>query len=602
VELRKAALVLLGGLAVIASACSGSPASAASTSRDQTASSVFANGGSVTVAVPYLPTNFNPSTPAGANRVTQMVMEQVLPQAFVIDPSYQAETTGFIASAEVVSLIPMTVAYVIDPKATWSDGHPITAADFEYNWQQQLRMAPLLAPSGVVAGYRDIKSVSGSNGGKTVTVVFKSAYSDWEALFSNLIPAHIAEKSGWVSAFSRFSPSKVISGGPFKVSSVKPGKRLVLTRNTNYWGTPAYLKSIVFKVVRSDGQALNGLRTGSISIAEVTPSPQVDISVARDQALGSNISVTTTPSSLLWQLVFNLNDPLVGSRSMREALSLITDRDQLAADSVELDDPLTVAASSRVFAQGQTGSNTEVPAPLYDPAQAAKVFKSLGYLPDKSGILRSYGTGSPLKLTITGPRGNSEIDALELQLQAEWASCGVQLNIVEVPIKDLLKRTLPLGSYQVALAPFVMPAFPTWNGIIYTDPVVPLRTRFAPNLREGIVSLDGSWPWSVPTSEGTEPGATSLGAVTRDITGLDDPGVGAYFDQLMGELNTDTQAQTLSRLDTLLNEDLPTLPLFQQPASLVQQSDIVNVSESPSAAGVLWDAEDWVVELKSATG
>ena len=108
----------------------------------------FASGGTVTVAVPYLPTNFNPSTPAGANRVTQMVMEQVWPQAFVIDPEYQAETTGFIDSAEVVGLSPMTVSYVIDPKATWSDGYPITATDFEYNWQQQLQASPVLASPG----------------------------------------------------------------------------------------------------------------------------------------------------------------------------------------------------------------------------------------------------------------------------------------------------------------------------------------------------------------------------------------------------------------------------------------------------------------------
>ena len=156
--------------------------------------------------MPYLPSNFNPSTPAGANRVTQMVMEQVWPQAFVIDPEYQAETTGFIDSAEVVGLSPMTVSYVIDPKATWSDGYPITATDFVYNWQQQLLASPVLASPAFLAGYRDIRSISGSNGGKTVRVVFNRPYSDWEGLFANLIPAHIAERAGWASAFAGFRP------------------------------------------------------------------------------------------------------------------------------------------------------------------------------------------------------------------------------------------------------------------------------------------------------------------------------------------------------------------------------------------------------------
>ena len=113
------------------------------------------------MAVPYLPTNFNPSTPKGANSVTQMVMEQVWPQAFVVDPEFEAETQGFIDSAEVVGLRPMTVSYVIDPKATWSDGYPITAADFVYNWQQRLLTGAQLASAGVLAGYRDIVSIAG---------------------------------------------------------------------------------------------------------------------------------------------------------------------------------------------------------------------------------------------------------------------------------------------------------------------------------------------------------------------------------------------------------------------------------------------------------
>ena len=70
----------------------------------------------------------------------------------------------------------------------------------------------------------------------------------------------------------------------------------------------------------------------------------------------------------------------------------------------------------------------------------------------------------------------------------------------------------------------------------------------------------------------------------------------------MNELNTDQRALLLSKLDGVLAEDLPTLPLFQEPVSLVQRSDIVNVSESPGPAGPLWNAEDWVVEMTSPRG
>jgi peptide/nickel transport system substrate-binding protein len=58
----------------------------------------------------------------------------------------------------------------------------------------------------------------------------------------------------------------------------------------------------------------------------------------------------------------------------------------------------------------------------------------------------------------------------------------------------------------------------------------------------------------------------------------------------------------LSKLDSLLTRQLPTFPLFQAPVSLVEQADIVNVSESPTSAGPFWDAEDWVIELTYPTG
>jgi len=532
-----------------------------------------------------------------------MVMAQVLPQAFVIDPEFQPETTGFIDSAEVVDLSPMTVSYVIDPKATWSDGYPITAADFEYNWQQQLRSPPSVASTGVLAGYRDIKSISGSNDGKTVRVVFYSPYADWEGLFANLIPAHVAERAGWVSAFAGFHRSNLVSGGPFIVSSLKKGKTLVLTRNSRYWGAPAHLQRIVFRLERSEWATLAGLQSGKVSIAEITPGPQVNGAIAQAEGGDGALSVTTTPSSVLWQLVFNLNDPVVGDRPMRTALALVTDPAQLVANSEGLYDPLTVSADSRLFAQGQPGAADETASDVtYNPSEAAKLFKSLGYEPDQNGILRAEGSGSALILRITGPQGNRVVEMLEEQLQAEWASYGIRLIIRNVPMKKLLKTTLPQGRYQLALAPYVMPPLPTWNAIVYTDPVLPTPTSFSPNLRPAGDASDAVWLWSVHTPEGTEPGATTLGAVTRDVTGLNDTDVAAYFERIMSELNTNAQALLLAKLDSTLTQDLPTLPLFQDPVSVIQQSDIVNVSESPGAAGPMWNAEDWALQTSAPTG
>ena len=47
--------------------------------------------------------------------------------------------------------------------------------------------------------------------------------------------------------------------------------------------------------------------------------------------------------------------------------------------------------------------------------------------------------------------------------------------------------------------------------------------------------------------------------------------------------------------ETQLWLDLPTIPLFQQPVDVVYASNVTAVSDSPTWAGVFWDAQDWVI-------
>jgi ABC-type transport system substrate-binding protein len=234
------------------------------------------------------------------------------------------------------------------------------------------------------------------------------------------------------------------------------------------------------------------------------------------------------------------------------------------------------------------------------------LFKSLGYAVDQNGLLRNSVGGLRLTITITGPTGNSVMDTVEQQLQAQWAALGVSLLIHNVSMGDLLGNLLPEGDYQVALAPYFMPVFPTWNAIDYTEPVFPsplfpssLGLHGGSKGSRAPYTSGTTWLWSVATKRGTEPGAVGLGAVTRDVTGINGPAIALKFKQVLVQLNTDAQVILLTKLDTLLTRDLPTIPLFQAPVSLVQRTDIVNVSDSPTAAGPLWNSEDWVIEFKT---
>ncbi len=170
-------------------------------------------------------------------------------------------------SAEPVSLKPLTIVYTLNPKAVWSDGVPITAADFKYAWDEQ-RGDPVTSSPDVasIAGYRDIASVTGSNGGHTVTVKFKTPFADWQKLFANLVPAHVMEKVGWSPACSTVNPAIDLSGGPFKLGTVTP-QAITLVQNPKWWGTPANSKSITIHFASSTAQLAQWMASGYVQVA-----------------------------------------------------------------------------------------------------------------------------------------------------------------------------------------------------------------------------------------------------------------------------------------------------------------------------------------------
>jgi peptide/nickel transport system substrate-binding protein len=552
-------------------------------------------GGTVTVAVPYLPTNFNPSTPAGANEVTQMVMEQVWPQGVTVDPTFNPVPSTAFATSELISIAPQTVQYKIDPRAVWSDGTPITLQDFFYNWRQQLQTAGSLPFSGVLTGYEDISSVTSSQKG-LVTVKFRRPYADWEGLFGNMVPAHVAERIGW-GGFDTAHVGDVLSAGPFVVASVVPGRELVLKRNRRWWGTPARLNEIVFRVVRGEAALWSGLRSGAISLAEVATGSGV---LAR--ASSDGLTASTTLSPLLWQICFNLGDAVVGQPMVRRAIAASLDRVQLVDDTVGLLDPGVPVAENRLFMQLAPGADlTATPYSSTDLSIARRLFRHAGYTMGPSGY-RVNGD-STLVLRISVPSGVPVIGTLEGVLRAELNQVGIKVAFVSVPMSRFVGSVLPGGGFQAAVVPYWIPVYQSWGESVYGGgtPAAP-----APGSTSGSSSLSGSaWLGSVLSEAGegagrsssSSAGATSSdgspGFVTSNVARLTDGAIGTLYKEASEQLDLPTARGLYNEINTLLWNDLPTIPLFEQPVTLVTAHDLVNVSLSPSWAGVMWNAPDW---------
>ncbi len=577
---------VLGALAVVASACGG-PGGGSTT-----VTYVGVSGGSISFGMTGSLTGCNPNTPSGDTPATLTVLAGVLPSPYVVDANGMATANAdLIASAEPLNLSPLTVVYTLNPKAVWSDGVPITAADFKYAWEQQ-RGDPDGSSTNVVsiAGYRDIASVTGTNSGHTVTVKFKTVFADWQMLFSNLLPAHVMQKVGWNPNCSTVSPSIDLSGGPFEIASVS-SSTIRLVQNPKWWGAPANSKSITVHLASSTEQLASWMSSGTVQVAEpttVTPSFLTDVTGLP----GAQSDVDTSNTLLQLDLASSLDARL--SPDLRTAIALSINRQQLLNQQVSWAVPGIAVANSHIYVQGQQGykpapsatvPTTTIPVPTSStsttvigaggsvnfpvtpvPAQAAAFLTASGLVKTADSPYYHSAFGVPFTLHMmvdeTDPWAASAAPTIRADLQA----AGINTDIETATSATAAGEALAGGYADMALLP----------------------VTFSPYLAQTLAwytTLLGA-----PGKNGSE-----------DWTAYDN----TPFEQLVStasqQLNADTAAGIYQQADMQLWDQMVSLPLYAEPAALAWSRSVGGVLQESRSTSLLWFARYWAVRKAEST-
>ncbi len=580
---------LIAALGLVASACGSS--SGGST----TVTYVGVSGGAISFGMTESPTGCNPNTPSGDTPGTQTILDAVLPSPFVVNQVGNDGTPQFnsnlIESAEPISVSPQTIVYTLNPKAVWSDGVPITEADFKYAWEQQ-RGDPTMPVDEVtsIAGYRDIASVTGSNGGKTVNVKFKTPFADWKMLFANLVPAHVMEKVGWDPTCTTVNPAIDLSGGPFKIGSVS-GTTVKLVQNPKWWGTPANARSITVHVASSTSQLAQWMSSGFVQVAEpttVTPS----FLTTMTGLPGAQSDVDTSASQLQLDMASSLSAQL--SPDLRTAIALSINRQGLVNQLGSWAVPGLVVANSHIYVQGQQGykpapttavPTTTIPAPTSSTSTTVvgaggSVNFPVTPVPDQAD---AFLTASGLIRTPDSPYWHAQFDIpFTLRMVVDesdpWAAqaaplikddltaAGLDTSVVDVSSATLAGEALAAGYADIALLPVAFTPYPSQTLARYTQLL-------------GSPGKDGSEDW-------TDYGNTQ-------------------FDQLVQkasqQLNPDTAAGYYQQADTLLWDQMVSLPLFAEPAALAWSRTIGGMTPTPMSNALLWFAQYWAVRVPQST-
>jgi peptide/nickel transport system substrate-binding protein len=567
----RAGVALLAIACVIGmAACSGTGSSPSTPT--STSSTLVKNGGTITYALDQDVAGFNILNSADNAFVLGQMVDQVWPSVYNILPNLTlALNTDIVTSATVTSTNPQTIVYQINPKATWSDGTPISAQDFIYNWQSQsgnpafkdVGGKPFLPAS--TAGFNLIKSVTSSNGGKTATVIFSKPFGDWKSLFgagTPMIPAHIASKVGFNNGFQNFGPAVKVSGGPYEIQSYTAGQNLVEVPNPHYWGHAPTLSKIVFSFITDDSQIPPAMQNGEVNLANPALA-----SVAFDDAVKSIPNTTTVviPGLDFQHMDFNEANPYLAVANIRHAIAEGTDRAQMVQRIVG---PLTSAIKplqnrlwmpSQPEYQNTSGSygqfNTSAAKALL--SQSNMTMGSDGYFHPNFGPEK----GKDFSLSISTTTGSPVRAQIEQLFQADMKAIGVKINIQNYNANTLFGTIGPKGEFDIIQFAWVLSPFASANQSIYCS-----YTN---------VSLCGS-NWDR----------------------FSDPQVDSLYNKAVSTVNPAQAASLYNQIDSMLWKDMVSLPLFQSPQLYSWSNAYGNIVPNPSLVGVPWNAQMWGLKAR----
>lgn len=429
-------------------------------------------------------------------------------------------------------------------------------------------------------GYRQIKSVTGGDHGRTVTVVFSTPYADWQALFDDLLPAHVLEKTGWTPACSTVTPSIDLSGGPYVITKVVPGKMVVLSRNPRWWEQRPNLGRIVVETASSPAQLASWLASGKVQMA--VPS-SFDAKFLERVGSSPRVQSQTAQSTTFLQLELSATSPVTSSLTVRQAISHAIDRQQLVNQVTGWADMSIVPAASHLYAESQNGypSPKQLPMQVADqpgsppttvpttptPAEpfptsanraaTAQLLSQVGYIRRVDGTWTSLA-GQPLALHIAVDTGDAWAARTAPLLVRQLDAAGITAVLVDEPTAARAGTALSSGAADAALLPMHASPYPTTAIAWYTDLLGP-------------PGQDGSQDWA----------------------NFDDPRLDQLLVKASQQLNPVDASPIYTQADKVLWQDMIALPLFTEPSVVAWSTTVGGISADLNGPNLLTTVGTW---------
>ncbi|MFH8786061.1 ABC transporter family substrate-binding protein [Streptomyces roseoverticillatus] len=594
-----------------------------------------ADGGTLTWAVDALPSTLN-AFQTDADSATQRVAGAVLPALFTSDGRGRPQRNpDYLRSAEVVQREPhQVVVYKLNPKAVWSNGKPLSAADFEAQWKA-LRGKDSAYWAAHNTGYDRIDHVERGADEHEVKVTFARGCADWPALFTPLYPKAV---TGSADDFNDGARGDLkLSAGPFRVADrdEKQGT-LTLARSPKWWGEPAKLDQLVLRALPRTERAA-ALAAGKLDLADVGAADAGRIATAnkpakQDKGDKPPAAAAARPAALrgivvrkslepaYTQLALNgASGPLADER-VRRAVARAIDRRAIAKSVLG---PLGLPVEplgSHLFLSGQEGyedNSDAIGGP--DPKAAQALLAEAGWKRAEGDGRKTTadgraGTGRTLGLRpgpAAGPVPSDEaaeaeeaIDAADAETEyaaddslddgtgpdGKPAADGSRAAAAPVRMKNGKKLTLrfvvPVSAGTDSLRSVADRIARRLDAVGIGTEVTKVGDAgfFKDHVAAGSYDLAlYSWPATPypatdarPLYAKPQPAADGSLVVEQNYTRVGTDRIDQLFDQASTELDTEASRDLASRADARIWSLAGSIPLYQRPQLVAARKTVVN--------------------------
>ncbi|MFB7597190.1 ABC transporter substrate-binding protein [Streptomyces sp. NPDC056160] len=429
----------------------------------------------------------------------------------------------------------------LDPRATFSDGHPVTATDVVYSL---LRNKDPDEASNYADSYADVTSVK-ATGARQVTISFsKPDYVFVRSL--GILAGAVVEKEFAVKAGQNFgnADTGVVCSGPYTIASFDGTNTMVLKRDPAYWDRAHAGKAatLTFRFLADPSAIANALTSGSLDGAfDLPPSTITRLSRTTNGKLYVGATGSTTQNIDL--IVSRFTGPLSDVR-VRQALSMAIDRDGIARTLFNgAADPLHAVAGPGMW---QTSPARSVYSAAYQKLVRRPDTGAATELVEKAGA-----TGRQIDI---GYAADSPAQAQIAQvLQQAGNSIGLKTKITGLPDQQYGNLFIT----PKARAPY--DSFLTINYLEYPE---------AANMYASYATKSGA----------------------QNFNGYTDPTVEADLSKAQGTRDQRIRAQYVTRAQAVIARDLPWIPIVAPRALLFQNQAVTGALLTFSYMDNAWAA------------